>query len=189
MGTHRIFLEKAAVEMEKVGMATRYSFWPETNRLEVYWKGKMCYQTKAYPGQAFVVCCHGRTPVVNELGIPEKKQDLIPWLLSYFKQSRAYSFREYEHLLEERRKSFDWWGYREWTIEGNHYSFTLCNRQDCSGVYHIACYVDEEVSKSELIDLFNDFGRGFYYPAHFVREILQKKLGFSEKEIKKIRAL
>ena len=40
-----------------------------------------------------------------------------------------------------------------------------------------------------MIELFNHFERGFYYPSYFVKEILKKRLNFTDAEIAQIKAL
>lgn len=191
MATQRLFLGTTPVVRERVGnaMSTEYSYSPNEKLLEVYWKGELVSQRKAYPGQAWVICCKGMAPEVNEIGIPNHKEDLIAWLLSYFKHTRAYSIKEYKIMLERKRKSFYWFGYKEWEIIGKNYSIAFCNSQYGTEVYRMACYINPDISKSELIELFNKFKRHFGYPKTFVREILKKRLNFTEEELNQIKAL
>lgn len=191
MATQRLYLGEVPVKMAQVGnsMSTYYSYWPEKKILEIYWKERVVTRCRALPGDAFVVICNGGEPIVNKLGIPYRKVDIIAWLLSYYQQSRAYTLEGYENLMKTRRKSFWWWGYEDWEIRGENYIFALCNRQDCGGVFHIACYVNPKITKKEMIELFNHFERGFYYPSYFVKEILKKRLNFTDAEIAQIKAL
>lgn len=191
MATQRLFLGNSTVEMEQVGnsISTKYSFWPDKKMLEVYWKGKIVAQFRAFPGQAFVVCCNGGIPEVNEIGIPYRKEDLVAWLLSYFKQARAYSPEGYFKLLKLRRKSFFWYDYSEWQTEGDNYIISLCYRKELKTVYHLACYISPDITKKEIIELFNSYGKGFQYPSAFVKELLKKRLSFTDDEIAQIKAL
>ena len=191
MATQRLFLGTNSVVRKRVGnaMSTEYSYFPDEKILDVYWKGELVSRKKAYPGQVWVICCNGVVPEVNEIGIPYHKEDLIAWLLSYFKQSRAYSIEEYMRLVKRRKKSFHWFGYKEWEIIGKNYRIAFCNSPYGSELYRLACYINPDISKVELIELFNRFNRSFCYPKSFVREILKKKLNFIEEELNQIKAL
>ena len=191
MANQRIFLGRSTGEMESVGnsMSTKYCYWPEARLLKIFWKGREIFSGNARPGDAFVVGCYGSTPEVRSLGIPEKKEILLMWLLSFPKKNRNTNLKSYEKMLEEQRRKLNWSGYEDWTVSGENYRLKICNRPDYTGVYHLAAYVDRKITKKEIIKMLNDFGGGFCCPVDFARRILKFKIGLTDKDLAQIEEL
>lgn len=192
MANQRIFLGSSTVNMQHVGnsMSTKYCYWPEAELLKIFWKGREIFNSDhAKPGDAFIVGCYGATPQVRCLGIPEKKEMLLMWLLAFPKKNRNTNLKAYEKMIEEQRRKLNWSGYEDWTVSGENYRLTICNRPDYTGVYHLAAYIDRKITKKEIIQMLNDFGRGFCCPADFARKIMKERLGFTDKELSQIKEL
>lgn len=192
MANQKLFLTKKT-HHELVGnsMSTSYCFDPKRNCLTVFWKDEKVFQGIAHLGDVFVVNCYGGKPKVNKLKMPKRKSDILMWLFSFNKEARAHSTDEFNELLAEARHHNDFWNYREYTVNEELYKFVLCSRPDCGGVLHIAAYVSDEISKQDIIQMFNDYQkiRFLYYPISFIRNVLKESFGFSEDELDTIQTL
>lgn len=93
---------------------------------------------------------------------------------------------DYQQLLQRQRQENSWFGYRDWGISGDDYAFTLCNRSDCGGVNHIAAYVDKKVTKEVVKEVIQQWERGIYWPKGFVENLLRKRFGFTDAELREL---
>ena len=190
MANQRLFISNADAFAEKLiqvgnSMSTTYSY--DGDKLTLFWKGrKITERTGVKYGDAFIVHCDGSEPTISKLKVPHRNNDLLMWLLSFNKDNRAYNGATYQDLLAQQREENDWWGYRDWGIEGKGYAFTLCNRSDCGGVHHIAAFIDRKVDKALIKEVLQGWERGLYWPQDFVERLLKKRFGFTDVELSEI---
>ena len=194
MATQKIFVQGTKGERRAVGnsMSTTYSYDVSTMTLRVFWKrGKPVVLEGVTEGEPIWVNCWGGVPEVKRIKLPRRKADCLAWLMDFSKEVRTHSMEEYEDLLGHQRKSYDWWNYQEYsrTDEGK-YALTLCNRSDCGGVHHIACFISDEAAedKSAVKDILKAWSelRWMYYPKAFVSRVLRDRFGFTEKDLEDV---
>ncbi len=191
MANQKLFVSSAdafAVKPLQVGnsMSTTYTY--DGSILRIFWKGnEVTTKTGVKDGDAFIIKCGGTAPTICKLKVPHRNDDLLMWLLSYDKESRAYNEGDYQRLLSQQRKEYGWRGYRDWEVSGKNYSFTLCNHSDCGGVYHIAAYV-KNADKKMAKEIIQKWERGIYWPKSFVKSLLKKRFGFTDAELEELRA-
>ena len=188
MANQRLFINETA-HMVRVGnsMSTKYCY-NKKGQLTIFWKGeKVAERFGVKPGDAFIVSCDGYEPELHKLKLPHRNDDLLMWLLSFNKEERAYSAEEYTSLLDRQRSNYGWWNYRESGCSGDGYAFTLCNRSDCGGVYHIAAFVDgRKINRDFVKEVFRKFPRFIYWPQSFVEKILRDRFGFDSLDLAEI---
>lgn len=186
MANQRLFVNDPVLEPTRVGNSISTSYTYDGDKLTVFWKRETVEKTGIKPGDGLIISCYGDTPSIKKLGLPHQNADLLMWLCSFNKEARAHSLAEYQKLLEQRRPSFDWWGYSEWEIKGEGYAFTLCNRCDCGGVNHVAAYIDRPVTRAMVKEVLLKWKRGVYFPREFVEKVLRNRFGFTEADLTEI---
>ena len=193
MATHKIFANDTHGERLVVGnsFSTTYTYDASSQTLKVYWKRNLpVVLENVAEGELIWVSCWGGMPKVKRAKLPRRKADALAWIMDFPKEVRAHSKEEYARLLEKQREEYSWWGYSEYTREGDGWAITLCNRPDCGGVFHIACYISEETAEDkdavkEILKAWSEL-RWMYYPKAFVSKVLREKFGFSESDLEEV---
>lgn len=192
MATHKIFAKDTLGMREQVGMNTTYSYDRNSRTLKVFWKrGEPVTLENVTEGEPIWICCDGKIPKVRRAQLPRRNADCLAWLMDFPKEARAHSREEYENLLEKQREVYSWWNYQEITAHGAGWAVTLCTRQDCGGVYHIAIYISDNAAADKdtvkyILRRWSEI-RWMYYPADFVRKVLRERFGFTKADIKEVR--
>ncbi|WP_113675792.1 hypothetical protein [Vallitalea guaymasensis] len=157
MSNQKIFIEESK-EWRKVGnsMSTEYRTNPKGDFI-IRWKGRE--KTCPYRvGDFICVSCKGNFPTVSRIRYPKQPGRFIAWLFGYYGEKNCHSKDEAIKRLIEKRRYFEWINYEEYVYETEHAFVVQCNRMDCGGVYNIVCYIDNNITKEEINDLFyNNF--------------------------------
>ena len=198
MATHKIFVEDTSGKKKVVGEAisTTYTYDAGTGTLKVFWKSeKPVVLQNIAEGAPIWVNCNGGVPEVRRVKLPRRKADCLAWLFDFSKAVRTHSEEEYKSLLEKQRQgtAYGWWGYEEYTQKKEDlWALTLCNRSDCGGVYHIACFISDKAAenKESVKDMLKAWERlrWMYYPKAFVQSVLRDRFGFSESDLQEVDA-
>ena len=195
MAIQKLFVENTNGTTVRVGsaMSTTYSYEPNTKTLKVFWKSEapVVLQNVA-EGEPILVDCWGGIPEVKRIKLPRRKADNLAWLFDFSKEVRTHSEDEYVNLLERQRELYDWRNYQEYTRRGSGWAITLCNRSDCGGVHHIACYISDEVADEKeevkaILKAWSELRCWIVYPRAFVHKILVDRFGFSESDLQEIK--
>jgi hypothetical protein len=193
MATQKVFIENTNGTRMAVGnsMSTTYTYNPGTKTLKVFWKrGEPVVLQNVTEGEPIWVNCWGGIPELKRVKLPRRKADCLAWLMDFSKETRTHSKEEYENLLERQRESYDWWNYQEYTRSNEGWSLTLCNRSDCGGVHHIACYISDEAAENKdavktILKAWSEL-RWMYYPKEFVKGVLRDRFGFTESDLEEV---
>ncbi len=193
MATQRIFVGNTNGERVNVGnaMSTTYTYNPETKVLKVFWKrGEPVVMQNVAEGELIWVNCNGSIPDVKRAKLPRRKADCLAWLLDFPKETRVHSKEEYENLLDRQREECYWWNYQEYACNDERWGITLCNRPDCGGVCHIACFISDAAAENketvkQILKAWDEI-RWMYFPKDFVQGVLRDRFGFSEFDLQEV---
>ena len=194
MSSHKLFVENTNGKKKVIGnsMSTTYLYDPKRKTLKVFWKyGSVIKLNNVNEGDPIWVGCWGDAPEVRRVRLPRRKADCLAWLLDFPKETRTHSEEEYEDLLRRQRVFYGWWNYEEYTSrERGRWAITLCNRSDCGGVYHVACFISDEAAedKDSVKNILEAWSRlrWMYFPKTFVCNVLRKHFGFSEADLEEV---
>ena len=197
MATHKLFVQDTNGKKRVIGsaMSTTYTYDADTKTLKVFWKSKkpVVLLQGIVEGTPIWVNCNGGIPEVRKIKLPRRKADCLAWLLDFPKAVRTHSEEKYESLLEKQRQAYGWWGYEEYTQkEKGLWALTLCNRSDCGGVHHIACFISDKAAEDKesvkaILKAWSEL-RWMYYPKAFVQSVLRDRFGFSETDLEDVDA-
>ena len=185
MAREKIFLRQYA-KNKKIRDNYWYSYLEEgTSKVLRVYKGKQqLYQQEAEIGDAFEViiklCVQKEKVFISPMQPPRKDWEVIAWLRGFGRNERVPTYDEYLILLETRREECQKPGYVESTTEGPNFAFTECSfingkRQEYK---HVACWVDEEITKEEICHLIPEY----VYPEQYVRKVLSERFGITAEE-------
>lgn len=176
MATHRIFIGKEDIEMRQIGMRSAYSF--VNGEFTVYKDKKLVWKQCAKDGDSFVVLCYNGKVIVKNLIPPRRKGDLIAWLIGFNKHNRAHTEEEFEEILEEYRRRYEWEDYLEWELRGENYLFMRCNRAYEEGYHNLVSLIGDSISKEEVLQLVPMME----FPSAYMIKLLSESWGISHQE-------
>ena len=164
----------------KPGLVT-YTYREENGKkfLRVYKQEELIFEDEVGLGEGFYLVVNQKGEYVTYIGLPEKREELVAYLLGFEKRETTNAYEDYLQLLEDRRETCAVSGYMEKTSAGPNFEFTrYCLTSEEVGASHpLACWVHEEVSDGEIIHMMPDF----VYPLPYICNILENKLGISSK--------
>lgn len=162
-----------------------YSYQEEDGKgiLRVYKQEELIFEHEAKFEDAFEAIEKTNTLFVTAMMPPRRKGDTIAWLLGFSKRERASSCEEYRNLLNEKWANLPVIRCVEYTAAAVRFEFVkyvLLDEEDNS--YHnLVCWVDEEITKKEILHLIPQF----VYPKFYVKKVLWEKFGISSEEVEK----
>lgn len=162
-----------------------YSYLQEEGRgiLRIYKRDEVVFEWEAKIQDAFEVIEKPKGIFVTEMVPPRKKGEAIAWLLGFSKRERASSCEEYRNLLNARLASLPALGYVEYMAVSVRFEFVrycLIDQKD-NRRHNLACWVDEHVSKEEILYLVPEF----QYPKFYVKKVLWEKFGIRGDEVER----
>lgn len=174
-----VTLKYDQTELQELTPPVSYKF--EGGNFKLYNGDKIFKQVRAQPGDRFVVLFKNGKAYLKEPVIPQKRGNLVAWLLGFTKWNRGRRDWEFEKILEEYRKRYMWSGYQERWYIGPNYRFVRCNKKDGEqGHHNVAALIRDEITKEEIIKLI---------PLMNLRsknkEILKEHFSISDEEIEK----
>lgn len=162
-----------------------YSYLEEEGKelLRVYKQEELIFEQEAKLEDAFEVIEKGNTLFVTEMIPPRKRGEAIAWLLGFSKRERAASCEEYRNLLNQRWEKIPLIRCVEYTTAAVRFEFTKYSLLDEEGnrFHNLACWVDENITKQEILHLVSLF----VYPKFYVKKVLWEKFNISGDEVEK----
>lgn len=171
------------VERKTIKKDCWYSYFDEygMNILQVYKGHELVYEREAKLGAAFEVIDRGKNPFVTPMVPPRGNGNIIGWLLGFSKRERAASCEEYRSLLNQKYTDHSLVRGVEHTISAVRFEFAkyvLLDEED-SSTHNLACWVDENITKKEILHLVPMF----VYPKYYVKKVLKEKFDISDEEV------
>ena len=161
-----------------------YSYLKEGKKdlLRVYKQEEQIFEQEVRQGDAFEVIIKGNKTFVTPMTPPRKDWEVVAWLLGYSKNERTSSYQEYTELLEDKREKYEKPGCVESMLEGPNFEFIEYSHvTDPMHEYHnLVCFIDEEITKSEICHLIPEF----IYPQQYVKKVLFERFGITDEEFK-----
>lgn len=151
MATHYIFIKDKKEVQEQIGGNACYVY--DGEMLKIYNKGRLVFELKALEGEAFAILCEKGKVVLKNLIPPQRKGELVAWLMDYKKHNRAKSQEEYRKKLAKYRDRYDWYNYMEWEHRSWGYVFTVCNSPYSEKLRNVAAFITDAITRAEVIEL------------------------------------
>lgn len=181
MARGSIFITKS-VERKEIMGTYWYSYQEENSLLRVYKGQAMIDERNAELGEAFEVLTKGENNenhFIFTMTPPRRRGEAIAWLLGYGKRERAPTYEEYLEICKRKRDRFETDEYFESILNGPNFEFCEVSFVgDSEGYRNLACWVDEDISKEEIIQLIPEY----VYPEIFTRRVLEERFGVSKNE-------
>ncbi len=175
MATYRVFIGEET-EKKKIGMRSAYSF--VNGEFTVYRNDVPVWKQYAEDGDSFAILCYKGKVIVKNLIPPRRKGDLIAWLIGFNKHNRAHNEEEFEEILEEYRRRYEWEGYLEWEFRGENYLFMRCNRAYEEGYHNLVSLIGDSISKAEVLQLVPMME----FPTMYIFKLLSENWGITPQE-------
>lgn len=170
-------------EKKKISDDCYYSYLNEEGRsiLRVYNRNELVFECEAKIEDAFEVIGKNKGLYVTEMTPPRKRGEAIAWLLGFTKRDRASTCEEYKKLLNERYEKLPVIGYIEYRAMSLRFEYVKYSILTEIGNkrYNLACWVDEEITKKEILSLIPEFR----YPKFYVKKVLWQKFGITGDEV------
>lgn len=181
MARSAIFLTEF-VERKTIKEDCWYSFFDEfgTSILQVYKGQELVYEKEVKKGAAFEVIDRGENPFVTPMVPPRGKGHIIGWLLGFSKRERATSCEEYRKLLNEKYADNPLVRAVEYTTSAVRFEFSkyILLDEEESITHNLACWVDENITKQEILHLVPLF----VYPKYYVKKVLREHFDIGDEE-------
>lgn len=165
-----------------------YSYLKEGNKkiLRIYKQEELIHEQEANVADAFEVIFKGDksgSVFITAMTPPRKDWEAVAWLLGYSKYDRTSVYDEYLNIRDKRREAYEKPGYVESSLAGPNFEFTQYSLVDDKEheYRNLACWVDEAISKDEILHLVPEF----MYPELYVRKVLKERFGISDEEFDK----
>lgn len=163
-----------------------YSYLEEEGKgiLRIYKQEALIFEKEAQLEDAFEVVEKSNGLYVTEMTPPRKKGETIAWLLGFSKRERASSCEEYKQLLNEMSEKLPVIGYIEYRAMSLRFEYVKYSMLTEIGNkrYNLVCWVDEEITKKEILSLIPEF----VYPKFYVKKVLWQKFGITGDEVEQV---
>lgn len=184
MAIQKLFIEKTHTEWKKLGnsMSTEYLY--NGKHLNIKWKNAI----KTYPaniGDAFVVNCDGAFPKVSPLKPPRSTGEKLLWLTSFNKKTRATSEKDVKERVKLAEK-YGWWGHKDYHFHKEEkWYLVFGNRKGTTGFNHIAGWVNDDLTKEDIIEFINQFRSWFYFPEWYINKFIKENFDITLNDLAK----
>ncbi len=177
-----IYISSADMPVRRISRSG-ISFGVLNGVIAVNWREHMRVATEVRVGEMYLIINSGSRLEVTKMNPPQRKADLLMWLLSFDKKSRTYTESDYRALLEQKRLECAWRNYCDWGLEDKTYAFTVCNSIQPGKILRIAAYVDEKkrpVDTELVFEVLKQWCHPLTLPRPYVERLLRRRVYFSE---------